>query len=233
MCLVRHGSTAEEARQRGRGAWRHRRPVLDRLAHVGEHPLQVVAEPRDLLVVERGHLNAHPALDEVFRLDVVGINVRAHLAQDAESLPPYHHDGVGEQFQIQVVQVGDRDGDRVDRNGMSSVTTRNAVRPGPWLGRRLHLAGQSFGGQAEILPLPRRARLAGRAADQIFIGHQPPEPVDQCGNVGAATIAGQRHRLGDQTFQVGHGRLLLDVPAATGGFALLVDVLFVGTDVLR
>ena len=81
----------------------HLRPVFDRLAHVGQYPLEVAQQ---LVAVVRVaypvDVQQHPALDQVTGDRVVRLDVGGDLDQRAQRLPSHHHQRVDQQVYRQV-----------------------------------------------------------------------------------------------------------------------------------
>ena len=194
----------------------HLRPVLDRLAHVGEHPLQLTAQRLPLgRVADRVDLDPHPALDQVTGDGVVRFHVRRDLGEPAQRLAPHHDQRVHQQVHVQVTGV-QQGGHRVDqeRHVVGDDLDDRVVLLGVRLvDAELQLARHPLLGQVPVGP-GRLQHLLGGEADQLLVRREPPEAVHQCGRV--VVVAGQRDRLGDQPLRVGNGLVQLGVLRLVG-----------------
>ena len=198
------------------GPLTHLRPVLDRLPHVGEHPLQLAAQPVPLgRVPDRVDLDPHPALDDVAGDRVVRLHVRGDLGEPAQRLPPDHHQRVHQQVHVEVVRVEQR-GDRVDQerhvvsddldDGVVLVRVR-------FVDPQLQLARHPLLGEVPVRP-GRVEHLLCREADQLLVRGEPPETADKCRRV--VVVPGERDSLGHQALRVGNRLVELGVLHVVG-----------------
>src|SRR5262249_5480812 len=189
----------------GQGLVSHHRPVVHDAAHVGEYLRHPVAHgPKPQLVGDAVDLDAYPALDDIARLGIVGFHIRPRLTQRAQRVAPYHHDRVHEQVDLQV-PGGQRTGDGLHQEGhvvghdlqYRVVALRAAGRAQPRLAGRPVLAQLTVGQR-------RRDEVFGSTPDHVLIGHEPPEPRDQRGQLDTAGPVRPREldSLDDQAFSV-------------------------------
>lgn len=180
----------------------HLRPVFDRLADIGEHPLQLAAEfVAGTRVPDRIDLDPHPALHHVAVDRVVRLHVGGDLGEPAERLPAYHDQRVDQHVQVEVLG-GEQGRHRVDQEGH---VVRDDLDHGVLLFRcrlvdaQLQLARHPLLGQVAV-GLGGGEHLRGGEPDQLLVRREPPEPVDQGGHV--MIVTSQRHRLGNEPFGV-------------------------------
>ena len=209
--LVRHRqlrrAASSSASASARGA--HLRPVLDRLAHVGEHPLQLVAQ---LLDARRRRGSRSISIRIQLSTSVAGDRRRRarRRRQTSISLPSGSRRTTTSGWTSRCdVEAGAAISGAVTestRNGMSSVTiSTDRVR---LVGVRLATASFSSPG-SRCAASSRCARAAASISAAVWPTSSSSGASRQYrltrSAQSARSRAGQRDRLGDQALGVGHG----------------------------
>ena len=199
MSLSGTGSSArgELVGERQRPA-AHLRPVLDRLPHVGEHPLQLVAQLRRARRRRgpgrsRSASSSRPCRRRSASSGSTSARDLDQRARAARGAPRPAGAPAGATSRL---AGGERGGDRVDqeRHVVGDDLDDGVVLVGGGrVMRSFSSPGSRCCGQLAVRP-GGVEHLLGGEADQLLVGREPPEAVDQRRRV--VVVAGQRDRLG-------------------------------------